>query len=103
MKDIRNICKHVKIHGTNQLEADTQRIAEIHRVISDAIEEFGEVDQNFQWSDELYEPRKDVWLNMYGTLLDLEKTLAAYRSTLGIARASLIVPPISQLDGPVPA
>ena len=91
VKDLGNVCKHVKIHGVQQLESDTARIEHLCMQLSDILEEFGEIDQNFQWSDELSEPRKNIWLNLYGILMDFEKTKESYVSTLGVAKAALLM------------
>lgn len=103
MRDVSNVCKHVKIHGTEQLESDLCRLKELHANIANSLETFSEVNQNFQWSDELNEPRKNIWLNLYGTLLDLEETIDKYQSMLGIARASLVIRPQTGESAPLTA
>lgn len=86
-----NLIKHCKLHGTNELESDAARLELLTVQIADLLDEFEEINQRFNWCDDLSEPRKNVGLNLLDVLMSLELTCSNYRSSLDIARAASLM------------
>lgn len=98
MKDLANVIKHIRLNGNAGLSSDAARLGELKSVIEDALNEFTDIDQRFNWSDDLSEPRKNLWLNMVDILFALEETCSAYNSTLGIVNAAMQMPRLDSGD-----
>jgi len=99
-EELFKILRHCDIHGTGQLEKDLATINNLIEQLQPILESYAEVDQNFQWSDELYEPRKSVWMNLYGSIMDLEEASERYKKMITLSKTAEI---LNQLANPEPA
>lgn len=98
VNDLAMMINHCRINGTAGLSSDAARLGELMVILEDALNEFADIDQRFNWNDLLCEPRKNIWLNMIDVVEDIKETCSKYNSTLGVVNAAMTMQRIDPGD-----